>query len=91
LYDQTTVFSQRGTFRLLQDHVLQEGPAFKRRLETSIDASSDEVTVRYTDDHKQGGRNPLEVGAPFVQNFVQTPPEVPKSPRKWCNGTELSR
>ncbi len=52
-YDQTTVFSQRGTFRLLRDHVLQEGPAFKRRLETSIDATSGEVTVRYTDDHNQ--------------------------------------
>src|SRR5216683_4199369 len=52
-YDQTTVFSQRGTFRLLRDHVLQEGPAFKRRLETSIDASSGEVTVRYTDHNQE--------------------------------------
>jgi len=52
-YDQTTVFLQRGTFRLLSDHVVQEGPSFKRRMETSIDASSGEVTVRYTDDHNQ--------------------------------------
>ncbi len=52
-YDQTTVFLQRGTFRLLSDHVVQEGPSFKRRMETSIDASSGQVTVRYTDDHNQ--------------------------------------
>src|SRR5882757_9590511 len=52
-YDQTTVFSQRGTFHLLSDHVLQKGPAFRRRQETSIDASSGEVTVRYTDVHNQ--------------------------------------
>jgi hypothetical protein len=52
-YDEKTVFSQRGTFHLLSDHVLQKGPAFKRSLETSIDASSGEVTVRYTDDHNQ--------------------------------------
>src|SRR5258708_24537300 len=52
-YDQKTVFSQRGTFHLLSDHVLQKGPAFKRSLETSIDDSSGEVTVRYTDDHNQ--------------------------------------
>jgi hypothetical protein len=52
-YDQTTVFSQQGTFRLLHDHVVQEGPAFKRRMETSIDATSGEVTVRYTDEHNQ--------------------------------------
>jgi hypothetical protein len=52
-YDQTTVLSQRGTFRLLRDHVVQQGPSFKRRMETSIDASKGEVTVRYTDDHNQ--------------------------------------
>jgi len=52
-YDQTTVFSQRGTFRLLRDHVVQQGPSFKLRMETSIDASKGEVTVRYTDDHNQ--------------------------------------
>ena len=52
-YDQTTVFSQRGTFRLLRDHVIQQGPSFKHQMETSIDASKGEVTVRYTDDHKQ--------------------------------------
>ncbi len=52
-YDQTTVFSQQGTFRLLRDHVVQEGPLFKRRMDTLIDATSGEVTVRYTDDHNQ--------------------------------------
>jgi len=52
-YDEATVFSQRGTFRLLRDHVVQRGPAFKRRMETSIDASNGEVTVRYTDAKKQ--------------------------------------
>src|SRR4030095_8455168 len=53
VYDQNTVFSQRGTFHLLSDHVVQKGPAFRRRLETTIDATSGEVTVRYTDDHNQ--------------------------------------
>ena len=52
-YDEKTVFSQRGTFHLLSDHVLQKGPAFSRRQETSIDASSGEVTVRYTDDNQE--------------------------------------
>jgi hypothetical protein len=52
-YDQTTVFSQRGTFRLMRDHVIQQGPSFKHQMETSIDAPKGEVTVRYTDDHNQ--------------------------------------
>jgi hypothetical protein len=52
-YDQTTVFLQRGTFQLLRDHVLQKGPAFKRSLETLIDATSGEVTVRYADQYNR--------------------------------------
>ena len=50
VYEQTTTFSQRGTFRLLKDHVVQKGPQFKPPMETSIDATTGEVTVRYTDD-----------------------------------------
>jgi hypothetical protein len=50
IYEETTVFSQRGTFRLLSDHVVQKGPEFKRPMETSIDPTAGQVTVRYTDD-----------------------------------------
>lgn len=53
IYDQTTVFSQRGAFHLLNDHVREQGPTFKRNMETTIDATKGEVTVRYTDDRKQ--------------------------------------
>ena len=53
IYEETTVFSQHGTFRLLSDHVLRKGPIFKRPLETTIDATSGQVTVRYTDDGKE--------------------------------------
>jgi len=50
VYDETFVFTQRGTFRLLSDHLVQKGPAFKRPLETSLDATTSQVTSRYTDD-----------------------------------------
>jgi hypothetical protein len=53
VYEQTTTFSQRGTFRLLKDHVVQKGPQFKPPMETSIDATTGEVTVRYTDGHRK--------------------------------------
>src|SRR5712672_4401654 len=43
VYEQTTTFSQRGTFRLLKDHVVQKGPQFKPPMETSIDATTGEV------------------------------------------------
>ncbi len=48
--DETTIFSERGTFRLVRDHVLQKGPAFKHPMETSIDAMTGQVVVHYTDD-----------------------------------------
>jgi hypothetical protein len=48
-YRETVVFSQRGFFRLLSDHVIQRGTAFKQAMETSLDASTGEFTARYTD------------------------------------------
>jgi hypothetical protein len=49
IHDETTIFSQRGTFRLVSDHLIQKGPAFKQSTNTTIDASTGEVTVRYKD------------------------------------------
>jgi hypothetical protein len=53
IYEETTVFSQQGTFRLVSDHVLQKGPTFKSPMETEIDAASGQVKVRYTDGGKE--------------------------------------
>ncbi len=47
---ENVVFSQRRSFRLLSDHVVQKGPAFKHAMETSIDGATGQITVRYTDD-----------------------------------------
>lgn len=50
LRDETVVFSQRGNFRVLKDHLIQKGPAFKRSMDVSADASTGQVIVRYTED-----------------------------------------
>jgi hypothetical protein len=49
LDDETTIFSQRGNFRLFTDHHIQKGPSFPHPLNTSIDAPSGQVIVRSTD------------------------------------------
>jgi len=72
--EETTVFSQRGTFRLLSDHVLQKGPAFKRPTETSIDTTTGQIVVRYTDDD---GKEKV------VTERFDLPPDV-------CNGLLLT-
>jgi hypothetical protein len=51
LHDETTIFSQRGHFQLLNDHMVQKGPAFERPLDMSIDRRRGQVTVRYADEH----------------------------------------
>src|SRR5881394_987936 len=50
IYEDTTIFSQRGTFRLLSDHLSLRGPSFKQPMDTLIDTSTGQVKVRYTDD-----------------------------------------
>src|SRR3989475_1401008 len=49
VYDDTTIFTQRGAFRLLSDHLLERGPSFKQDMETSVEASKGQITVRYKD------------------------------------------
>jgi hypothetical protein len=67
LYDDTSVFTQRGTFRLLQDHLIQKGPSFKPTMETTLDASTGQVTVRYTDG---GGKEKL------LSQRLKLPPDM---------------
>ena len=49
-HDETTVFSQRGQFRLVTNHLVQKGPTFTQPLDMSIDVATGRVTVRYKDD-----------------------------------------
>jgi hypothetical protein len=53
IHEETAVYSQRQRFRLISNHLVQKGPAFPQPLDMSIDGSSGEVTVRYTNDGKQ--------------------------------------
>jgi hypothetical protein len=50
-YDETTVFEQRKTFRLVSDHVVQKGPSFPQPMDLFIDAATGQTRVRYTDEH----------------------------------------
>jgi hypothetical protein len=51
-YEDAAVFSQRGAFRLLSDHTVQRGPAFKQATDVTINGATGEVTVRYSEDGK---------------------------------------
>ena len=49
LHEETTVFSQRGRFRLVSYKLVQKGPVFPRPLDMSLDAASGRCVVRATD------------------------------------------
>jgi hypothetical protein len=67
LHDETAVYSQRRSFRLLSYHLVQKGPAFQHRMDVSIDGSTGQVTVRYTgDDGKEK----------VASDRLQLPPDV---------------
>ncbi|HEY1578600.1 MAG TPA: hypothetical protein VGF82_16150 [Terracidiphilus sp.] len=46
LDDETTVYSQRGVFRLVSDHHIQRGPYFPHPLEMTIDVAKGTVVTR---------------------------------------------
>jgi len=48
-HEETTVYTQRTRFRLVSNHVVQSGPAFKTPKESTIDVRRGQVTIRYTD------------------------------------------
>ena len=52
-YEETTIYWQRGRFRLLSDRIIQRGPSFKEQTDTSIDAITEQVTVRNLDNSKE--------------------------------------
>jgi hypothetical protein len=47
--DETAAFSQQQNFRLISDRHIQKGPSFPKPTDLSINASSGQVIVRYTD------------------------------------------
>jgi hypothetical protein len=51
--DDTAVFSQRGTFRVISDHHVQKGPSFPHPTNVSINTSTGEVTVRYREKDRE--------------------------------------
>ena len=53
IHDETVIFSQRRSFQLISDHLIQKGPSFPQPLEMTIARANGRVTVRYTDNGEQ--------------------------------------
>jgi hypothetical protein len=49
-YEETAEFSQLGQFHFLSERLVQKGPSFKQAMERTMDGSTGQVVVHYTDD-----------------------------------------
>ena len=70
--EEVTVFSQRETFRLISDHLVQRGPSFPKPIDAFIDASTGQFTSR-----TEGGKTthkhldlPLDVSNGLPPNLL---------------------
>jgi hypothetical protein len=72
-YEESTVFSQRGVFRVLSNHLLQKGPSFKKPMEVWIDCAAGQVKVR---DMKDGedkiSTNHINIPADLANGIAPT-------------------
>jgi hypothetical protein len=66
LDDETAVFSQIRTFRLISDRHVQKGSAFPHPIDVSIDTLRNQVRVRYT----EGGNEKVE------NDHLDLPPDL---------------
>lgn len=50
LYDDTTIFSEHGEFRVLSDHLIEKGSSFKKPMETWVNTTTGVFKAATTDD-----------------------------------------
>jgi hypothetical protein len=65
--DETTVFTQRGFFRLISDHHVQKGPFFPHPVDVTIDVPHSTVTFHTTD---KNGKDQA------ASNHMNLPPDL---------------
>ncbi|MHB8655950.1 MAG: hypothetical protein ACYDA9_18965 [Terriglobia bacterium] len=88
LHEETAVFSQHGSFRLLSDHLVQKGRAFPSPMDVSINCSTGQVTVHYSDDGKaKTETDHLELPPDLANGMVLT---LLKNLRSNAVGTKVS-
>jgi hypothetical protein len=74
LHDETAVYSQLRSFRLLRCHLVQKGPSFSSPKDVSIDVLSGQVTVRYTGDDgkEQVKTEPMKLSPDLANGMIFT-------------------
>jgi hypothetical protein len=97
LHQETTVFSQRGKFQLLNYHSVQKGPAFKHPSETWLNAATGQFTAHYQEDGKDKNLSenvqcPADVANGMVPTLIENlPPGVEQATFSFVASTPKPR
>ena len=84
--DESAVYSQRGVFQLISDHHIQKGLSFPQAIDMSLETSTGQVTVRFSD--KDGKERvttdhfdfPTDLANGLVPTFVKNiRPDAPQT------------
>ena len=89
LDDETTVFTQKGVFRLISDHHIRRGPYFPTQLDMSIDVPRGSVVTKWKDkDGKEQQATQQTKLPPDLYNGMVTP--IVKNLNPDAPGTRVS-
>lgn len=95
--DETTVYTQRGVFRLIRDHHVQKGPSFPHPMDLSINATTGQVTV-VSSDHgkKKTETDHLDLPPDLANGLIETllkniPPGTPETKVSYLAATPKPR
>ncbi len=73
LHDETTVFTQERSFRLLSDHLVQKGASFPHPIDIFIDATKNEVTIHTEDKGKEkNDTQHMDLPEDLANGMIQT-------------------
>ena len=73
LYDEITVFSQTTEFRLLTDHLRQQGPSFPNPVDVRIDAASGDVkAASHKDGKEENEEHHLQIPVDVANGLIVT-------------------
>jgi hypothetical protein len=92
--DDTTVFSQRGVFRLITDHHIQHGPSFPKPMDVLINAVTGQITSRSKDGKMRQDHLdlPLDVSNGLPPNLLMNIlPSIPETKLSFVAPTEKPR
>jgi hypothetical protein len=72
--DETTTYTQRGTFRLVRNHHIQQGPFFAKPIDFAVEAATGTATTRTTDKNGKIQVESEHIGLPddLANGFIGT-------------------